>query len=153
LNVGKIYWFTGQPCSGKTTLANLLIIELEKLSNKKVFHVDGDELRELFDNKKYGKEGREENIRRAQDIAKFISNTNHDVVVSLVSPYLELRETFKSNMSDNLIELYVHTDKIRCRELFHMSEYEKPKSNFIDVNTTNISPEETINFILKNLNK
>ena len=33
MNKGKIYWFTGQPCTGKTTLAKLLIEKLEKINN------------------------------------------------------------------------------------------------------------------------
>jgi adenylylsulfate kinase-like enzyme len=42
-----VYWFTGQPGAGKTSIANSLI---EKLP-KNTFHVDGDDLREIFNNK------------------------------------------------------------------------------------------------------
>ncbi len=142
-----IYWFTGQPGSGKTILSCLLKNALENINNSKVFHIDGDELRTLYDNQKYGKEGRIENIKRAQDIAKFINNSGHDVVVSLVAPYLDLRESFKESMNGELIELYVHTTEIRGREHFHTDEYESPINNFIDVDTTNIKPEESIQYI------
>jgi len=70
----KIYWFTGQPGSGKTVLSTKLKKLLEENTNSKVFHIDGDELRTLYNNQKYGKEGRYENIKRAQDIAKFNHN-------------------------------------------------------------------------------
>jgi len=143
-----IYWFTGQPSSGKTVLSSLLKNTLEDLNDSKVFHIDGDELRTLFDNQKYGKEGRIENIKRAQDIAKFINNSGHDVVVSLVAPYLDLRESFKESMNGELIELYVHTTEIRGREHFHTDEYEAPINNFIDVDTTNIEPEESLKYIM-----
>ena len=44
-----IYWFTGQPCAGKTVLANML--KEEHLPN--AFRIDGDDMRELFSNKDY----------------------------------------------------------------------------------------------------
>ena len=146
-----IYWFTGQPNSGKTTLAILLKNTLENLNNSKVFHIDGDELRDLYNNHTYGKEGRIENIKRAQDIAKFINHSGYDVIVSLVAPYRELRDSFKYSMNNNIIELYVHTTEIRGREHFHTNEYEPPIKDFIDVNTTNITPEESLKNIIKNI--
>jgi adenylylsulfate kinase-like enzyme len=57
-----IYLFTGQPGSGKTTLAKKLQmwLQTDKANwRKSVFHIDGDQLRELFPNKDYSKEGRE----------------------------------------------------------------------------------------------
>jgi len=42
-----IYWFTGQPGAGKTSIAKSLIENLPK----NTFHVDGDDLREIFNNK------------------------------------------------------------------------------------------------------
>lgn len=147
-----IYWFTGQPGSGKSVLSSLLKNTLEDLNNSKVFHIDGDELRTLYDNQKYGKEGRIENIKRAQDIAKFINHSGYDVVVSLVAPYKDLRDSFKESMGNELTELYVHTTEIRGREHFHTDEYESPSDNFIDVDTTNISPEESLKYIIDVLN-
>ena len=95
-----IYWFTGQPGSGKTTLAKKLQNWLQtdkKNWRKTVFHIDGDQLRELFPNTNYTKEGRELNIQKAMDISKYLESTGHDVVVSLVSPYIKMRETLKQN--------------------------------------------------------
>ena len=140
----KIYWFTGQPGVGKTTLSLELKYYLERLYQNEVFHIDGDELRLLYKNLNYGKEGREENIKRAQDIAKFIHNQGYDVIVSLVAPYRNLRENFKEIMKNNLIEIYVHTTDVRGKEHFHSDEYEQPIENYIDVDTTNITPEESL---------
>lgn len=147
--MNKIYWLTGQPGAGKTVLAKMLKEYLE--SNGKIFHIDGDELRALFNNTKYGREGREENIKRAQDIAKYLHSTGHNVVVSLVAPYRDLRENFKKELGDNLIELYIHTTNIRGRENFHTNEYEAPLTNFIDVDTTNIDPRQSLNYILSQI--
>ena len=38
-----IYWFTGQPCSGKTVLANML----KEKYLPHAYRIDGDEMREL----------------------------------------------------------------------------------------------------------
>jgi adenylylsulfate kinase len=146
-----IYWFTGQPGHGKTVLSNLLKDKLESLG-KKVIAVDGDDIREIFVNKDYTKEGRYKNITLAQQISKFGHLKGFDVVVSLVSPYLELREKFKSDMLESIVEIYVHTIEVRGRENFHSSDYEKPIDNFIDIDTTDISPEESLNEIIKKLN-
>jgi len=151
MNNYKIYWFTGQPGAGKTVLSTLLRTTLEKTQNNKVFHVDGDDLRNLFNNQRYGIEGRIENIKRAQDISKFILNQGHDVVVSLVAPYKELRENFKKELGKSLVEIYVHTTEVRGREHYHISEYEKPTDNYIDIDTTKIEPNFSLEQILKKL--
>ena len=52
-----IYVLYGQPASGKTTLGKLLAQELNT-----PFVIDGDEFREMFTNKNYGREGREAGV-------------------------------------------------------------------------------------------
>jgi adenylylsulfate kinase len=146
-----IYWFTGQPGHGKTVLSNLLKHKLESMY-RKVISVDGDDIREIFINKDYSKEGRFKNITLAQQISKFSHIKGFDVVVSLVSPYRDLREEFKSEMSESIIEIFVHTTEIRGRENFHVQDYEEPLNNFIDIDTTDKSPEESLNEILEKIN-
>jgi len=147
----KIYWFTGQPGAGKTVLSTMLKTFLEKENKQKVFHIDGDELRKLFNNQSYGRVGREENIKRAQDIAKFILAQGHTVIVSLVAPYKELRENFKKELDNLIVEFYVHTTDIRGREHFHTNEYEIPTENFVDIDTTNIDQQISLNKVIENL--
>jgi adenylylsulfate kinase-like enzyme len=127
-----IYWFTGQPGAGKTTLAKHLVTYFE---NKNVIHIDGDDLRDIFQNKDYSEFGRRKNIERAQDIARFMSQKGFNVIVSLVSPYRDQREEFKEN--NQVKEIYVHTTDERGRENFHVTDYETPNNNFIDIDTTN----------------
>ena len=147
----KIYWFTGQPGAGKTVLSLRLKKYLEQEYGQEVFHIDGDELRVLFKNINYGREGREENIKRAQDIAKFIHSQGYDVIVSLVAPYKEMRESFKYDLKNLLVEFYVHTTDIRGREHFHTDEYEGPTENFVDIDTTNVDPQISLNEIVKHI--
>jgi adenylylsulfate kinase-like enzyme len=149
----KIYWFTGQPGAGKTVLSLMLKTVLEMEDKNKVFHIDGDELRKLFNNQKYGREGREENIKRAQDIAKFILAQGYSVVVSLVAPYKELRENLKQELGDLIVEFYIHTTDIRGREHFHTDEYEKPTENYVDIDTTNVDPQISLNQIIEHISK
>jgi adenylylsulfate kinase-like enzyme len=140
-----IYWFTGQPAAGKTTLAKHL---LSYLSNtEKVIHIDGDDLRDIFQNKDYSETGRRRNIERAQDIARFMNEKGYSVVVSLVSPYKDQRDEFKK-MND-VIEIYVHTTEIRGRENFHVTNYEPPTENFVDINTTNKRDDESFIDLIK----
>jgi adenylylsulfate kinase len=147
-----IYWFTGQPGHGKTVLADLLKTRLEEKFGKsrKIFHIDGDDLRDLTSNKDYSRKGREMNIQRAQTIAQYLHNQGHDVIVSLVSPYLEIREEFKTRVGD-IIEFYVHTEEIRGREEFHSLDYEKPSENFVDIDTTGTLPEDSLEKIISHV--
>jgi len=142
-----IYWFTGQPGAGKTVLAKLLEHHLQN----NVFHIDGDDLRDLIQNKDYSKEGRIKNIELAQSIAKYLHNKNNDVVVSLVSPYLEIRERFKQDMGTDIVEIYVHTTDIRGREQFHVSDYDTPMLNFISIDTTGNTDTESFKHLLTQL--
>ena len=144
-----IYLFTGQPGSGKTTLAKKLQIWLQTDKanwRKSVFHIDGDQLREIFPNKDYSKEGRETNIQKAFDIARFLDNSGNDVVISLVSPYKQLRDEFKSQCK--VQEVYCHTKKIRGREDKFALDYEPPTEFYIDLDTSDTS-DETFKKLLK----
>lgn len=138
-----IYWFTGQPGAGKTILA-------DKLKNylPDAFRIDGDEMRELFTNKDYSINGRVTNVGTAQRIAHYLNSQGKDVIVSLVSPYIDQREDFKKLLGDSIIEFYIHTTKPRERDHFKAIAYVAPKENFIDINTTDDTPEESFKKIL-----
>ena len=137
-----IFWFTGQPGSGKTTLGKALI---EKLGE--AFHIDGDDLRGLSSNVDYSEQGRINNIRTAQSIAMYLDNKGQNVVVSVIAPYMWLREEFKDRHKVN--EIYLHTTEIRGREHYFVEDYEPPTDNFLDLDTTNISVDDCIEKIMK----
>ena len=140
-----IIWLTGQPGSGKTTLCKQMMSNM----GSDVFHIDGDDLRDLFDNKDYSEVGRRKNIELAQQISEYLHNKDKHVFVSLVSPYKDQRDKFKSKMGDNLIEVHVHTTEVRGREGYFVKEYKQPSENFIDIDTTNTSIEDSANIILE----
>jgi len=149
-----IYWFTGQPGAGKTVLGTKLkdFLQTEKRNwRKDVFNIDGDVLRELTLNKDYSEAGRIQNIKNAQLLAHFLQNKGCDVVVSLVAPYKNLREEFKSICGDNIIEIYVHTNRKRNREEFKIKEYEAPEQNFFDMDTTFDNPTQSFTKLIHHL--
>jgi|TARA_B100000401_G_C52699616_1_gene668417 adenylylsulfate kinase len=140
-------WLTGQPASGKSTLANLLLDYLSKENENNVYlNIDGDDLRNLFQNKDYSRTGREANIRLGMSIAAYLINKKITPIISLVSPYRSLREEFKSKYK--VLEVYLHTTEIRGRESFFVADYEPPKENFINMDTTNLTEKESLYEIL-----
>jgi adenylylsulfate kinase-like enzyme len=152
-----VYWFTGQPAHGKTVLGKKLhkFLQTEKRNwRKNVFHLDGDHLRELTVNKDYSEQGRINNIRNAQMIVEYLHNNGCDVVVSLVAPYRWLREEFKEKIGySNFQEFYVHCSDTRERDHFHVKDYEPPVIEFIDIDTTKDSPEQSFSKLINTLNK
>jgi adenylylsulfate kinase-like enzyme len=142
-----IYWFTGQPGAGKTVLANKL---KEILPN--AFRIDGDEMRELFTNKDYSINGRVKNVATAQRIAHYLHNQNHDVIVSLVAPYIDQREEFKTLLDDSIVEFYIHTTEARDRDHWKAEAYVAPKTNFVDIDTTVDTPEQSFEKVKQHIN-
>jgi adenylylsulfate kinase len=143
-----IYYLIGQPHAGKTTLSKLL---KQHLYPQNIMQIDGDDLRDIFQNKDYSEEGRRNNIRRAQDIAMFLNVKGTNVIMSLVSPYKDLRDELKEK--SDVVEVYVHTSDVRGREGFHVENYEKPTENYIDIDTTNVSEFISLGELVNKINE
>jgi adenylylsulfate kinase-like enzyme len=143
-----IYWFTGQPCAGKTVLANML-----KKEKPGAFRIDGDDMRELFSNKDYSINGRVINVGTAQRIAQYLNTQGKDVIVSLVAPYIDQREDFKALMGDQIVEFYVHTTEPRERDHFKAIAYTPPLTNFVDIDTTQDTEEQSFDKVLKSIHQ
>ena len=138
-----IYWFYGQPGAGKTTLAKALKEHLELNNHRMVQHIDGDEMRHIFDNKDYSKEGRLKNLQNINNIIRFLHHKGWDVVVSVVAPYNETR----NQLRDLDIEFYyVHTTEERGREDFFANRFEVDYRDK-KIDTTNKSVLETLHEI------
>jgi adenylylsulfate kinase-like enzyme len=150
-----IYNFIGQSHAGKTTLAKHLknILETNYIVNnlhKKCILVDGDNLKEILNNKDFTEDGRRQSVNQSYNIAKFLdTDTPFDVILSIVSPFLDLRERFKKEA--DVIEIYVHTTDIRGRENHHVPYFEAPMRDFIDVDTTNVDVFTTMNELMNNI--
>lgn len=139
-----IIWLTGQPGSGKTTIAKEFLSE----SVGAFINVDGDDLREIFQNKDYSEVGRRRNIELAQNIAEFLHRKGFHPIVSLVSPYKDQRDKFKEKIGKEILEVYVYTTQIRGREDYFVKEYEEPSENYLRLCTDDMTPEECVSYIL-----
>ena len=80
-----ILWFTGQPGSGKNTLCK----ELAK-QNDRVIHIDGDDIRDVLDNKDYSEKGRRKNLQLAIDMATVMDKKGDIYLVSLILIFSKL---------------------------------------------------------------
>jgi len=156
----KLYWFTGQAGAGKTTLANLLKNKLQNKFNKKKFVIlDGDEIRDLFRNQDYSKEGRHKNVELVQNVCRFLIKNDIVPIVCMVSPFAEQRKDFCNEVQG--IEIFVECSEIRGRENFHIDYYEKPKkmdyevwlsfNNSFKIDTTNKTPNQSFKTLWKQL--
>lgn len=137
-----VYIITGQPGSGKTTLAKYII------NNSKLdfIHLDGDIIREVINNKDYTKNGRIDHINNIYDMVKILHNQNKNIIISMVSPFKNLREDLKNYTK--AVEIYLHSNR-GIRKEFHVNYYEAPTNNFIKFNTDNLSVKEEFDQIPK----
>tara|TARA_B100000214_G_C23794802_1_gene547575 strand:+ start:141 stop:593 length:453 start_codon:yes stop_codon:yes gene_type:complete len=143
----KIIWFTGQPGSGKTTLSNALQKRFKKIDQSiNCISVDGDDLRDILVNKDYSEKGRRKNIETAISLTKFLQSKDFLVIVSLVSPYKDLRDMLKNDRET--MEVYLFTDEKRGKENFFVDDYQKPTENFLSIDTGKKSIEECVDEIL-----
>lgn len=165
-------WFTGLSGAGKSTLVN----EVEKrliASGKHTMILDGDNVR-MGLNKNLGFEERDriENIRRVAEVCKLMNDAGLIAITSLVSPYEKDRNNAREIIgNENFIEVYVSTPidvcekrdvkglykKARNNEIPNFtgisSDYEIPKSPNIIVNTDGKEVEESVDYIMGELEK
>ena len=139
-----IYWFYGQPGSGKTTLGNAL---KERLLNhyeySNIIRIDGDEMRNIFQNKDYSEQGRRNNLRKVNDLIRFLYHKDYTVIVSVVAPYKDVRDEIKDL---NPTMIYLHTSEIRGREEYFAKDLVIGEDD-IKIDTTNKSIIQALNEI------
>lgn len=132
----------GQPHSGKTTLSD----ELFEYVDREVTHcIDGDQLRYIFQNKDFSREGRLKNLQKASDIAAFLNWTGNDVIVSVVYPYKEARD-YLNNLVSDVKWIYLYYTEERGREQFHVKDFELDllEENVLSLNTSELSIEDCV---------
>jgi len=120
---GVTVWFTGLPCSGKTTIAK----EVKRILEERGMDVellDGDTVRDYIRNKDFSKEGRNKHLRYIAVMAKLLSQRGVIVLCSFVSPYRENRD-FARSICANFVEVYVKTPVEVCIERDVKGMYKK----------------------------
>lgn len=118
----------GQPCSGKTTLANALQAYYQQQTNRIAPIVDGDDVRKHYHNSDFSEAGRLKNLQRISDIAHWLTLTNDVVIVSAVFPYEDAR-LYLDLLNSNVlwVQLFYNSQQdSRGREQYHVKDYEFP---------------------------
>lgn len=141
-----IYWFTGQPGSGKTTLAQALKEHLRERFRQAVM-LDGDEWRDVLVNTDYTPEGRRRNVRSAQRMAQKLVDDGIYAICAFVSPHKAVRDELKALAP--VAEIYLTTTATRGREQYFVKDYEPPGDDALHLDTTDISIGECIHEIMR----
>lgn len=103
---GVTLWFTGLPCSGKSTVAQLVYEHL-RAAGRKVEILDGDEVRQhLTKGLGFSKEGRDENIRRIGYVCHLLTRNGVAAIAAAISPYRAVRDEVR-RMIGSFVEIYV----------------------------------------------
>jgi adenylyl-sulfate kinase len=121
---GVTVWFTGLPCSGKTTLALKLSAELKKRGIHSE-DLDGDVTRKyLSKGLGFSKEDRDENIRRVGFVCSLLTRHGAVVTAAFVSPYRNIRDEIRGMIGD-FVEVYVKCSLEKCIERDVKGMYKK----------------------------
>jgi adenylylsulfate kinase len=110
---GCVVWFTGLPCSGKSTLATL-VGEGVTRRGRGVEVLDGDVVRtHLTKGLGFSREDRDENIRRIGYVAGLLSKHGAIAITAAISPYRAIRDELRAK-TPNFLEIYVATKLETC---------------------------------------
>ena len=160
---GFTIWFTGLSGAGKSTIADLVIPELER-RGRIVEPLDGDVVRtHLSKGLGFSKEDRDTNIQRIGWVASRITRQGGVTVVSAISPYEETRQAARELVEEfgPFVCVHVHASVDECvrrdtkglyakaisgeiKEFTGISDpYEEPLAPELTIDTESESPEES----------
>ena len=167
---GVTLWFTGLPCSGKTTISQLVFERLQR-SRLKVELLDGDVVRQkLTKGLGFSKEDRDENIRRIGYVCHLLSRNGVIAIGAAISPYRAIRDELRQ-LIGCFVEIYVHCPVEVCTqrdckgmykralsgELKHFTgvsdPYEEPLHPELVLQTDQETPEQSAGKVLEFLQK
>ena len=136
----------GQPTSGKSTLAKSYQMRLFLDYGVSIPILDGDDIRAMFNNQDYSKEGRIKNLNRISDIATFLNKQYHVVLVSAVYPITEARNYLNELNPEQVIWVHLTYKGERGREANHVKDFGLPNKldtpNLLNLNTTTDDVEQ-----------
>ena len=166
---GFTIFFTGLSGSGKSTIANGLVVRLKEYGKRKVTLLDGDIVRtHLSSELGFSKEHREINIKRIGFVASEITKNGGIAICAPIAPYEESRSYNRQLITSGggYIEVFVSTPLSKCEErdtkgLYAKARagelkgftgiddpYEKPQNAEIEVDTVGQIPDESIQIII-----
>lgn len=120
---GAAILLTGLPAAGKSTLAQALHAELFARGLQSVV-LDGDGLRVgLNRDLGFSDSDRQENIRRASELASLLVENGQIVILAMIAPLVELRDVFARRLGDDYREVW-------CSATLAVCEQRDPKGHY-----------------------
>jgi len=169
---GIALFFTGLSCSGKSTIAQLLLARLQEIQDRNITFLDGDIIREnLSKGLGFSKEDRDTNVKRVGFVASEVVKHGGIAVCSIIAPYKEARRHVRNMIEQHgvFIEIFVEASVEVCAErdtkgLYAKAKkgliknftgvddpYEEPENPELIAKTEESTPEELVESILKYL--
>ncbi len=166
---GFTVFFTGLSGSGKSTIANALLVKLSEIGGRPITILDGDLVRKnLSSELGFSKEHRDINIRRIGFVASEITKHRGIAICAPIAPYERIRRENRELISayGGYILVYVDTPLEVCeqrdrkglyakaragiiKEFTGISDpYEAPTDADVVIDTTETSPEEAANQVI-----
>lgn len=170
---GFTVWLTGLPSAGKTTVAGLLVAELER-RGLVVESLDGDVVRtHLSKDLGYSRADRDTNIARLGWVASRLVRHGAPVVVAAISPYREARAQARALVEEHgtFVEVWVNAPVSECAErdvkgLYAKAAageitgmtgiddpYEAPEAAEVVVDTVALEPPESCQAVVDHLER
>jgi adenylylsulfate kinase len=163
---GFTIWFTGLPCSGKSTIASVLECEL-KARARYVEILDGDVVRtHLSKGLGFSREDRDTNIRRIGFVCALLARNGVVAIGAAISPYRSVRAEVRQ-MYPRFVEVWTRCPLEECirrdvkgmykkalageiKEFTGISDpYEEPLQAEVVVDTDRERPEDSAATILR----
>ena len=137
LNKGILFWVTGLSGSGKTTISRKIKKYIEENYGPTLL-VSGDDIRNIFNFKKYTIEERRKLVLKYCKLSKFITDQNINLIFAVVGMMDEVRDWNKKNIK-NYVEIFIKTElkkiiKNKKKKIYH-------KKNIGDIVGLDIQPE------------
>jgi len=171
---GFTVFFTGLSGSGKSTVANALLIKLLENGSRPVSLLDGDVVRKnLSSELSFSKEHRDLNIQRIGFVASEITKNGGIAICAPIAPYASTRQQVREMISPagGFVEVFVSTPIETCeardrKGLYAKARaglikgftgiddpYEEPQNAEIVINTAELTPDLSAHRILITLEK
>jgi adenylylsulfate kinase-like enzyme len=151
-----IFWLTGMPCSGKTTVGRALVERLGDVGRVACL-IDGDVVRrgELSRGLGFSAADRRENVRRVADVADRLAR-DVDVVVAMVSPTEQIREPARALPGLVMVGLHCPPQVARQRDFkgvyrraWDAASYEPPTPADSIIDTSRASVAQCVDQVLR----
>ena len=122
-NKGILFWITGLPGSGKTSIAELLYNKIEKNYGSSII-ISGDELRKDFNLKGYKKKDRLMIGFMYSNLFKRITNQNINVIFSGGALYNKIQAYNRKKIS-NYFEIFIDSNLSKNKKIKKISKKSK----------------------------